>query len=285
MKRSEFIKLLLLTPLTMGLKDLIAFDHAETSEKMPVLFIGHGNPMNAIQENDITQGWREIGKKLNPKAILAISAHWETRGTKVTMAPKPQTIHDFGGFPRELFEMEYPAPGSPEMGKTVIEHLKNHSVLEDHEWGLDHGTWSVLVKMFPKANIPVLQLSLNYRLTLAEHYELAKELAFLRHKGVLIVGSGNIVHNLRYAQWDSDTPYDWATAYDEQVKNYILKNDFNALLKGNTLNREAQLSIPTPDHYAPMIYSLALKGESENISFFNEAIKMGSMSMRSFIIG
>jgi len=285
MKRSDFFKLLLLAPLTMGLKDLLAFDQMQTTDKMPVLFVGHGNPMNALLDNEMTQGWKDAGKNLKPKAILAISAHWETRGTKVTMLPKPPTIHDFGGFPRELFEMQYPAPGSPELGKAIINQLKDHTVLEDHEWGLDHGTWSVLVKMFPEADIPVIQLSLNYRLTLTEHYQLATELAFLRRKGVLIIGSGNIVHNLRYAKWDSDIPYDWATSYDEQVKALILKGDHKSLLKGNMLNSEAQLSIPTPDHFVPMIYALALQNNDDKLRFFNEAVMMGSMSMRSFIIG
>ena len=256
----------------------------DPTPRMPVLFVGHGNPMNAILENEITEGWRKMGQHLQPNAILCVSAHWETRGARVTMAPKPRTIHDFGGFPRELFEVEYPAPGAPEYASMIVDQVKSRSVLEDHEWGLDHGTWSVLVKMFPRADVPVFQLSLDRNLGLQDHYDLAKELSFLRHKGVLVIGSGNIVHNLYRAKWDSDVPYDWAVAFDEQARSLILDKDHKALIKGEGLSSEAALAIPTREQYLPMLYSLALQDTYESVSFFNEQIDMGSMSMRSFVI-
>lgn len=269
----------------MGLKTLLAAsDNKGSSDRILVLFVGHGNPMNAILENEITEGWRKIGQHLQPKAILCVSAHWETRGTHVTMSPKPETIHDFGGFPPALYAMQYPAPGTPELATSVIDSVKTVSVLEDYDWGLDHGTWSVLVKMFPKADVPVFQMSLDYKLSMREHYELAKELSFLRHRGVLIIGSGNIVHNLSVAKWDSNEPYDWATVFDEQVKALILAGNHQDLFKGEGLNLEASLSIPTREHYIPMLYALALQESDETVSFFNEQIDMGSMSMRSFFI-
>lgn len=255
------------------------------SQKMPALFVGHGNPMNAILENDITRGWREMGQGLKPKAILCISAHWQTKGTMVTMTPKPRTIHDFGGFPQALFDVQYPAPGCPEMAEAVIHEVKKTTVEEDHEWGLDHGTWSVLIKMFPDADVPVFQLSLDYKQGPKYHYELAQELKALRHKGVLIVGSGNIVHNLRMARWDSDEPYDWALNFDQKTKEWIENNDYSALINYPKIGQEAMLSIPTNEHYLPMLYTLALRDEKDKLTFFNESILMRSMSMRSFVIG
>ena len=252
---------------------------------MPVFFVGHGNPMNAILENDITKGWRAMGKGLKPKAILCISAHWQTRGSRVTMAPKPQTIHDFGGFPKELFEVQYPAPGSPEMAQALIHSVHKTTVEEDHEWGLDHGTWSVLIKMFPEADVPVFQLSLDYNQNAKYHFELAQELSALRKKGVLIVGSGNIIHNLRMANWQSDTPYDWALDFDLKTKELIESGNYSDLVNYTDLGKEARLSIPTDEHYLPMIYALALKEKDETLTFFNESILMGSISMRSFVIG
>lgn len=286
MKRSDFIKYLISTPLFgIGLKHLSAMSaNLNSSDKMPVMFIGHGNPMNAIQDNDITRNWQQMGEFIQPKAILCISAHWETRGTYVTMTPKPKMIYDIGGFPPEMYQLQYPAPGSPKFANDVIEQVRNYSVLEDHEWGLDHGTWSVLIKMFPDAGIPVFQLSLNRTMKPEDHYKLAKELTFLRKKGVLILGSGNIVHNLRHAKWDSDQPYDWAVQFDEQVKQLISNRNHSMLIKSEQINREAQLSIPTREHYMPMLYALALQEENEKVTFFNEEVKMGSMSMRSFVI-
>ncbi len=269
----------------MGIRPLLAASEnwSETG-RMPVLFVGHGNPMNAIAENEITAGWRRMGSQLRPKAILCISAHWETRGTRVTMTPRPQTIHDFGGFPRALYEVEYPAPGAPELASSVIEQVRTRSVQEDHDWGLDHGTWSVLVKMFPDADLPAFQLSLDYGMDLKSHYELAGELSFLRRKGVLIIGSGNIVHNLRMAKWDSNEPYSWAVEFDEQVKKYILDGDHMALVRGEGISNEAGLAIPTREHYLPLLYSLAQQEPDEQVTFFNEQVDMGSVSMRSLLI-
>jgi 4,5-DOPA dioxygenase extradiol len=269
----------------MGMKPFLAASKSwGESDRMPVLFVGHGNPMNAILENEFTEGWRQMGKHLKPKAILCISAHWETRGTRVTMAPKPKTIHDFGGFPPALYEVEYPAPGAPQLASSVIETVKSRSVQEDHDWGLDHGTWSVMVKMFPDADLPVFQLSLDYGLDPEAHYALARELSFLRRRGVLIIGSGNIVHNLRLAQWENNEPYEWATTFDEQVKSFILEHNHAALIESRALSKEAGLSIPTPEHYLPLLYSLAQQESDEHVTFFNERVDMGSISMRSLLI-
>lgn len=287
MKRSKFLKLIGTTPMIgMTLKTWSkSLEEWKEGEKMPAFFVGHGNPMNAILENDITRGWREMGKGLKPKAILCISAHWQTRGTLVTMTPKPRTIHDFGGFPKELFNVEYPALGAPDMAATLIQEVKKTTVEEDHEWGLDHGTWSVLIKMFPEADVPVFQLSLDYKQGPAYHFELAKELGALREKGVLIVGSGNIIHNLPKARWDSDEPYDWALSFDQKTKELIENNNYLELINYSKMGKEAILSIPTNEHYLPMLYTLALRNEEEKLAFFNESILMGSMAMRSFVIG
>ncbi len=286
MKRNKFIKLVATTPImAMGIKGLASIGNDFHSEqKMPVLFVGHGNPMNALMDNSFTRGWKEMAMGLQPTAIVCISAHWETIGTKVTMAPKPETIHDFGGFPQELFQVQYPAPGSPEFGSQIIKHVKSTTVLEDHEWGLDHGTWSVVMKMFENADVPVIQLSLDRKMSLKQHYDLAKELSFLRRKGVLIVGSGNIIHNLYKANWHSDEPYQWAMEFDEKVKDLIVRKDHHTLLKGNLINTEAGLAIPTLEHYLPLIYTLGLQENNEEIQFFNEEINMGSIGMRSFVI-
>ncbi|MBX2841290.1 MAG: 4,5-DOPA dioxygenase extradiol [Flammeovirgaceae bacterium] len=268
----------------MNLKSISKFtDDWPEGQKMPVLFVGHGNPMNAILENDITDGWRKMAKGMIPKAILCISAHWQTNGTRVTMAEKPKTIHDFGGFPQKLFQVQYPAPGAPKMAGELIKTVKNTTVQEDHDWGLDHGTWSVLVKMFPEANVPVFQLSLDYTKRPEYHYALGRELSNLRKKGVLIVGSGNTIHNLRMAQWDSSIAYDWAEIFDNTTKELILKKDHKPLINYSHLGKEAHLSIPTNEHYLPMLYTLALQEQEDQLTFFNETIEMGSISMRSFL--
>ncbi|WP_372796887.1 4,5-DOPA dioxygenase extradiol [Pontiella sp.] len=256
----------------------------ESGAKLPVMFVGHGSPMNALQENSNTKGWRLMAEGLKPKAVLCISAHWETRGTRVTMAVKPKTIHDFSGFPPELYAIHYPAPGAPDVGDKIIGTVKKHAVQQDHAWGLDHGAWSVIMKMFPRADVPVLQLSLNRNLSLRDHYALARELAFLRRQGVLVIGSGNLVHNLHLLKWDSEGPYDWAGEFDEQARQLILDGDHASLMRGEALSREAKLSIPTPEHYLPMLYILALQEQGEQVSFFNESIDMGSISMRSMVI-
>jgi 4,5-DOPA dioxygenase extradiol len=262
----------------------------ESTEKMPVLFIGHGSPMNAIEKNEFSKSWHNLGKSLPlPKAILCVSAHWETAGTFVTAMPKPQTIHDFGGFPNELYNVQYPAPGSPELAYDVKNSISETEVRLDDKWGLDHGSWSVIRNMYPKADIPVIQLSLDYRKTPQSHYELAKELNSFRKKGILIIGSGNIVHNLGRIAWDhtNDPEYgfDWALQANDIFKKLILDDNFKELINYKMLGKEVQLAIPTPDHYLPLLYALALKEQNEDLSFFNDKAIMGSLTMTSVRIG
>ncbi|HSY62343.1 MAG TPA: 4,5-DOPA dioxygenase extradiol [Cytophaga sp.] len=251
---------------------------------MPVLFVGHGSPMNAIEQNKFNEVWKELAKKLPaPKAIMVVSAHWETVGTKVTAMAKPATIHDFGGFPRALHEAEYPAPGSPEMAKATKELLTKWEVHEDHEWGLDHGTWSVLMPMYPEANIPVYQMSLDVRKKPEEQYALAQDLYELRKRGVLIIGSGNIVHNLRMIQWN-DTAYDWADAFNTSVKKIITSGaDYSKLIDYRNLEN-SKYAIPTPEHYLPLLYTLGLKKSNDTISFFNDVTTNGSIAMTGVLI-
>lgn len=289
MDRKDFLKWLGLLPLSgaaMNLKDLKTITTNFTStDLMPVLFVGHGNPMHGILQDEFTNGWQQMGKALpKPNAIICISAHWETAGTFVTAMEQPKTIHDFGGFPKELFEVQYPAPGNPTLAKEVKDLIKNTSVELDHQWGLDHGTWTVVKHLYPKADIPVLQLSLDYRKSIQWHYDLAKELATLRRKGVLIIGSGDIVHNLYMADWQSKKGFDWAEQANEKIKNLILNNDHKHLINYTSLGKEVQLAIPSVDHYLPLIYSLGLKNENEKVSFFNDKIELGSISMTSMKI-
>lgn len=257
------------------------------SGKMPVVFVGHGNPMFAITDNPYKSKWEELGKKIpTPKAILCVSAHWLTKGTAVTMTDKPETIHDFGGFPEELFQQQYPAPGSPTYAKLVIETVKATNVLEDYEWGLDHGTWAVLKNMFPKADIPVFQMSIDYYKSLQFHFDLGKELSSLRSKGVLIIGSGNVVHNLRQVRWQENAqPFDWAVEFDAIVKKSIEDNNAKPLLEYQKLGQIATLAHPTNEHYLPLLYILGLRDNSDQFQFFNDSIDMGSMSMRSVVFG
>ena len=257
-----------------------------TTEKMPVLFVGHGSPMNAIEENEFAKAWIEEGKKLpKPRAILAVSAHWETMGTKVTAMEKPKTIHDFYGFPRELFEVNYPAPGSLDLVQTVRKVIKKTEVQPDLTWGLDHGTWSVLTRMFPLADVPVVQFSLDRSKSAQEHYQVGQQLKELREEGVLIVGSGNIVHNLRMVVWDDKTKFDWAEAFDARIKQWILADDHEPVIEFEKQGREAALSINSAEHYLPLLYSLGLKEEGEPVRFFTDRVTMGSISMRSVKIG
>jgi len=231
-----------------------------------------------------------LGDELpKPKAIIAISAHWETRGTQVTAMQNPKTIHDFGGFPRELYEVQYPAPGSPELAHEAIKSILGTQVSADEKWGLDHGTWSVIRRIYPKADIPVIQMSLDYHKSPKEHYELARELALFREKGVLIVGSGNIVHNLRHVAWDrpdnEEYGHDWAIEANDLVKKLIIENNHQALVDYKLLGTAMQLAAPTPDHFLPLLYALALKNEDEKVSFFNDKAVMGSLTMTSIKIG
>lgn len=258
-----------------------------TTEQMPVLFVGHGNPMNAITDNVYSKTWKEIGKKLSPpKAILCISAHWLTNGTAVTMANPPKTIHDFGGFPDELFKVQYPAPGATDYAKMAISSVTSVKVHEDFEWGLDHGAWSVLKNMYPLADIPVFQMSIDYGRPPEYHYNLAKELSALRSKGVLIVASGNVVHNLGMVSWgDSGKKFDWAVEFDGLVKKSIEDNNPEPLLNYQKLGQLATMAHPTNDHYLPLMYAIGLRSKTDKFSFFNDTFDLGSISMRSVIFG
>jgi len=265
--------------------ELNNYQNKTNVDKMPVLFVGHGNPMNAITDNIYRKTWIEIGEKLVlPKAILCISAHWLTNGTYVCMVEKPRTIHDFGGFPKELFQQQYPAPGSMEFASMTIENIQLISVRKDYEWGFDHGAWSVLMNMYPKANIPVFQMSIDYSKPPEYHFNLAKQLSFLRSKGVLILASGNIVHNIQMAKWGNNSiPYDWAIEFDNLVKNNIESNNPKPLIEYQRTGNLANLAHPSNDHYLPLMYTLGLRDEKDQFEFFNEGIDMGSMSMRSIV--
>ena len=261
-----------------------------STKRMPVLFVGHGSPMNAISENEFVQNWRDLGKTLpKPKAILCISAHWETRGTFVTAMPKPPTIHDFGGFPKALFDVQYPAPGSPEFAKETKRIVSKTDVGLDEKWGLDHGAWSVIKNIYPLADVPVFEMSLDYYQSAQFHYDLAKKLASLRDKGVLIIGSGNIVHNLGMVAWDKvnepEYGFDWAIQANDTFKRLILANKHKELISFSALGKEVQMAIPTPEHFLPLIYTLALKKEDEPVTIFNDKAVMGSLTMTSVKIG
>jgi len=256
-------------------------------QKMPALFVGHGNPMNAIDDNKFTQTWQLIGESIpRPKAILSISAHWETLGTYFTAMQTPRTIHDFGGFPRALFNVEYPASGNPELASQISRTLKVQAAgLDETDWGLDHGTWSVLVHMFPQADIPVIQMSLNRNMTPRQHYELAQEMRYLRSQGVLIMGSGNMVHNLREVYWQNpESGYDWAQDVDEKIKNSISNHKHESLIDFRAQGPEFRLAIPTAEHYLPLLYVIGLQDDKDQISFFNEEICMGSLSMSGVML-
>lgn len=257
---------------------------------MPVLFIGHGSPMNGIENNIFSQQWAKTANEImKPKAILVISAHWLTNGTFVTAMDNPKTIHDFGGFPDELFAVQYPAPGDPILAQETRDLIQSTNVGLNHDWGLDHGAWTVVRRMYPDASIPVLQLSIDYSKPAAYHYELAKELAALRKKGVLIIGSGNMVHNLRMIAWDKmEVPnfgFDWAIEMHELFKQKITAGDHTALINYESLSKSARLAIPTPDHYFPLLYILGLQEKNEAPVFFNDQLVAGSLNMTSVKFG
>jgi 4,5-DOPA dioxygenase extradiol len=255
---------------------------------MPVIFFGHGNPMNAVQRNGWTEGWATIGHTIpTPKAIICVSAHWYLPATLVTAMERPRTIHDFGGFPRELYDVTYPAPGQPELAGRVQDLLAPISVGLDNRWGLDHGTWSVLYHAFPDANVPVIQLSIDETQTPEFHHELAKHLAPLRDEGVLVIGSGNLVHNLHTYSWGRQKidPYDWAVRFEERARGLLLSGDHELLVSYDSLGEDARLSIPTPDHYLPLLYVIALRQDSDEVSFPVEGFDGGSVSMLSIKIG
>jgi len=279
-----------LTGEAMGLKEFNKMTEMfGNTEQMPVLFLGHGSPMNAIEDNEFSRKWEEIGKTLpKPEAVLCISAHWETRGTFVTAMLKPATIHDFGGFPQTLFDVQYPAPGSPVLAAGTKNIITKTEVGLDEKWGLDHGCWSVVRHLYPKADIPVIQMSLDYYQTPQYHYDIAKELATLRKKGVLIIGSGNMVHNLGMVAWaklnSEEYGYDWAIEANEKMKKNILSDDHNQLINYKSQSKAYNMAIPTPEHYLPLLYALALKEKNEKLILFNDKIVAGSLSMTSLRI-
>ncbi|ELP29916.1 4,5-DOPA-extradiol-dioxygenase [Rhodopirellula baltica] len=259
----------------------------EDGNVMPAFFIGHGSPMNALGDNEFTRGWKAAMEDVpKPKAILCVSAHWLTRGTWVTAMDRPKTIHDFGGFPRELSEAQYAAPGDPKLAGLVSDTVKGTPVGLDQGWGLDHGTWSVLKPVFPMADIPVVQVSIDIAKPGAWHYGLAKELMSLRRRGVLIIGSGNIVHNLGLMNFQNfERGFDWAIEIDETIKQLILNRDHGKLCDYRSLGKSARLAIPTPDHYYPLLYALALQDANEEATIFNDKAVAGSITMTSVRIG
>jgi 4,5-DOPA dioxygenase extradiol len=294
MDRKHFLQSLAVLPLigsTMKLSSLNKMAEAfGATEKMPVLFLGHGSPMNAIEENQFVEGFRKIGKTIpKPNAILCISAHWETKGTYVTAMKNPPTIHDFGGFPQALFDVQYPAPGSPELAAKTKEIIKTTQVGLNESWGLDHGAWSVIKHLYPDASIPVVQLSLDYYQGPQYHYELAEELNVLRKKGILIIGSGNMVHNLRMVAWnrlnEPEFGFDWALETDAKMKEFILDGNHKALIDFRSQGKGFELAIPTPEHYLPLLYTLALQDKNEKIEIFNDKAVGGSLTMTSIKIG
>ena len=258
------------------------------SSTLPVLFIGHGSPMNAIAQNEYTATLNKLGQDLpRPRAILCVSAHWMTEGSWVTHMAKPKTIHDFYGFPQALFDVQYPAPGSPEVAELISELIKDPRINLDNEmWGLDHGTWSVMRHLYPKADVPVLQLSLHLEQPPEYHYQLGQELRKLRDKGVLIIGSGNMIHNLRKINWDEKSePFPWAVEYDNWLKGKLDARDDQALVKDFQKTEAGKLSVPTTEHYLPLLYVLGAGGKEEKLKFFFDEIHHSSIGMRSFIIG
>jgi 4,5-DOPA dioxygenase extradiol len=294
MNRNLFLKSLASLPLLsmdMNLQDLSHLsDSFAATPKMPVLFLGHGSPMNAIEENEFVAGFRNMAKNIPlPQAILCISAHWFTRGTKVTAMEMPPTIHDFGGFPPALYQVQYPAKGSPALASETKTLLQPTHVDLDEKWGLDHGAWSVIKHLYPNANVPVIQMSIDYTQPARYHYELAKKLSAMRHKGILIIGSGNIIHNLRMADFPNmhkdNYGYDWAIEARATINEHLQKGNYTPLIDFEKQGKAFQLAIPTPDHYLPLIYTLALQDKTDSLSLFNDKLLAGSLSMTSMRIG
>lgn len=290
MNRKTFLKALSLLPLTasaMKLNQLHTLTNSlHQTEKMPVLFLGHGSPMNAIEDNEFVQGFKQVAQGISkPKAILCISAHWETKGTFVTAMEQPRTIHDFGGFPQTLFDVQYPAPGSPELAYETKTLVHKTQIDLDHAWGLDHGAWSVIKHLYPNADVPVIQLSLDYSQPAQYHYALSQELAILRTKGVLIIGSGNMVHNLSKVAWDNLNTdaygYDWAIEANDTMKKHMSSGNHKALIDFRGQGKAFDLAIPTPEHYLPLLYVLALQEKQDSLSFFNDKPVAGSLTMTS----
>lgn len=292
MERRTFIKSAGTAAGVMSLHSLkgMTDDLGHEGRPLPTLFIGHGSPMNGIEQNDFSNRWEQLGRELpTPQAVLVVSAHWLTRGTHVTAMEQPKTIHDFGGFPKELYEVQYPAPGSPQLAEETRQLISSTEIGLDHDWGLDHGTWTIVRRMYPEANVPVLQLSIDITRPPEYHYELARELAALRRRGVLIIGSGNMVHNLRMVAWDKlnepEYGYDWAVEINETFKKNIAERNHKPLIGYDSLGEAGRLAIPTPDHYLPLLYILGLQEEKEEATFFNDRAVGGSLTMTSVQIG
>ena len=263
-------------------------------QTMPVLFVGHGSPMNVIETNDFTKSLTELGRNIpRPEAIMVISAHWLTEGTYVTCMDNPRTIYDFYGFPEELYKVKYPAPGASSYAKSVIQSVKTVKVECDTCWGLDHASWAILKHMYPKADIPTFEMSLDYSFNewhqkpLRYHYDLASQLGELRKKGILIIGSGNIVHNLRLIDFERTDarPFDWAVEFDQKVKDNLVRGNHKDLLNCENIGKAASYAVPTLDHYLPMVYAIALQQKGESLTFTYEGFQNASISMRSFKIG
>ncbi|MBK8442013.1 MAG: 4,5-DOPA dioxygenase extradiol [Sphingobacteriales bacterium] len=294
MKRTHFLKFMAISPflLTHELSELERIGNTwSNTEKMPLLFLGHGSPMNAIEDNEFVQGFKKIAATLpHPRAILCISAHWFTEGTKVTAMENPRTIYDFYGFPKSLYEVQYPAKGSPALAEETRQLLQTTTKVEaDTAWGLDHGAWSVIKHLYPNADIPVIQLSIDYTKDAAYHYELAKQLQILRHKGVLIIGSGNIIHNLRLVDFQNfhkdNYGYDWAIEARTLINNSLLGGDYTPLIQYTRQGKAFDLAIPSPDHFLPLLYVLGLQQKGDTLSLFNDKLLAGSLSMTSVRIG
>ena len=274
----------------MNIKSLasLASGFSETG-KMPVVFIGHGNPMNAIKNNVFVQGFKTLGKGLpKPQAIVCVSAHWETYGTKITAMESPKTIHDFGGFPETLYQENYPAPGDPSLAKEIVNNPSQFPKKLDYQWGLDHGTWTVAKHLYPKCDVPIVQMSLDRGLSMERHVELARELDFLRYRGVLVIGSGNIVHNLRMVDWNKlkePFGYDWAEEANSKIKDLIISRDLKGLSRVEHSGMEMNLAIPTAEHYLPLLYTMGLAENDEQHYFFNDISIGGSLSMCSVVLG
>jgi 4,5-DOPA dioxygenase extradiol len=294
MRRKRFLQALTLLPIAgavMKLSELYkASQELDNTEKMPVLFLGHGSPMNAIEENEFVVSFRKVGASFpKPKAVLCISAHWETKGTFVTAMDKPATIHDFGGFPQALFDVQYPAPGSPELAQRTKEIVSKTQIGLDNKWGLDHGAWSVIKHLYPQADVPVIQMSLDYSQSGPYHYELSKQLSSLRQKGILILGSGNMVHNLGMIAWDKlnadSYAFDWALEASDKMKQAIASGNHQTLIDFRSQGKSFDLAIPTPEHYLPLLYALALQDKTDSIELFNDKAVAGSLTMTSVKIG
>jgi len=290
MNRSKFIKTMAILPFGLGgIKEFYnqVSQNPDEEKPMPVLFIGHGSPMNALQQNSFTESLRKAGVGLpKPKAIMVVSAHWLTKGTFVTASPHPRIIYDFSGFPKEMYDIKYPAPGAADYAKLTTEIDSGRVIMPDHEWGIDHGAWTVLLHMFPKADIPVYQLSIDYKNDLYKHYELASMLKVLRKKGVLIIGSGNITHNLRNIDWNMEAkPFDWAEEFDSRIKGDLLTNNHNDIINYESWGKIAKLAHPSDDHYLPLLYSIGLSDKKDPISFIYEGFHHGSLSMRCVQFG